>query len=311
MAESSIPVDLFNPGQVFACLGLLELADQLLGDAHGAFDWSDATKVCFRVRASGTEQPVDRAIAFLRNATVTSYSPFHLERKDWLTSWGPEPIQINTDREPFPFPSPDSPATLPARLSCDDKHFDLIHWGDDLQSSGRDNVKFWAGSRGYPGAALAQDAIDLIKTMPTNITVDPLNASARQSSSFRFDWRRDYIPMEIGFSLNTHSGDRFCTVGYPVVEMLAAIGLSFARPKRIKKLEYHYGVVSGPNDKPLLDPIFLRAALGSASLPFSQRSFKMKLGWPGKEGQARCITTVEDLSESRHSTQTTTNKPRS
>ncbi len=33
MAESSIPVDLFNPGQVFACLGFLEAADVLCGDA--------------------------------------------------------------------------------------------------------------------------------------------------------------------------------------------------------------------------------------------------------------------------------------
>lgn len=298
MAESSIPVDLYNPGQVFACLGLLELADLLLGNAQGAFDWSDPTKTFFRVAALGDESPVECAIDFLRKASVTSYSPHRLESKDWLTSWGPEPVQINTDREPFPFPIPESPATLPARLSSGEHHFDLIHWGDDLRSSGRDNVKFWAGSRGYPGAALAHDALALIKTMPADITADPLNASERQSSSFRFDWRRDYIPMEIGFSLNAHSGDRFCTVGYPVVEMLAAIGLSFARPKCIKKLEYHYAVVSVPAGKPLLDPVFLRAALGVAALPFSQRSFKMKLGWPGKEGQARCITTVEDLSES-------------
>lgn len=298
MAESSIPVDLYNPGQVFACLGLVELSDQLIGDARGAFDWSDPTRTCFRVSALEDENPVDRVVTFLRNASVTAYSPFHLERKDWLTSWGPEPTQINTDREPFPFPIPESPATLPARVSSGEHCFNIIHWGDDLRSSGRDNVKFWAGSRGYPGAALAQDALALIKKMPADITTDPLNASARQSSSFRFDWRRDYIPMEIGFSLNAHSGDRFCTVGYPIVEILAAIGLSFARPKRITKLEYHYRVVSAPEGKPLLDPIFLRAALGTATLPFCQRSFKMKLGWPGKENQARCITTVEDLSGS-------------
>ena len=37
MAESSIPVDLFNPGQVFACLGFLEAADVLCGHAEGRF----------------------------------------------------------------------------------------------------------------------------------------------------------------------------------------------------------------------------------------------------------------------------------
>lgn len=296
MAESSIPVDLFNPGQVFACLGLLELADHLLGDALGAFDWSDETKVCFRIGASGDKKPVESAIAFLRNATVTSHSPSKSELS--TGSWGVTTQQMDVSREPFPFPAPDSPATLPTRLTSGEHHFDIIHWGDDFPSSGRDNVKFWAGAGGYPGAALAQDALALIKAMPADITADPLNASARQSSSFRFDWRRDYIPMEIGFSLNAHSGERFCTVGYPLVEVLAAIGLSFARPKRVSKLEYHYGVASGSEGMPLLDPVFLRAALGVTSLPFSQRSFTMKLGWPGKENQARCITTVEDLSAS-------------
>ena len=32
MAEASIPTDLFNPGQVFACMGFLEAADVLIGD---------------------------------------------------------------------------------------------------------------------------------------------------------------------------------------------------------------------------------------------------------------------------------------
>ena len=41
MGAASIPVDLFNPGQVFACLGFLEAADVLLGDAEGGFDWTD------------------------------------------------------------------------------------------------------------------------------------------------------------------------------------------------------------------------------------------------------------------------------
>ena len=44
MAESTIPVDLRNPGQVFACLGLLEAADVLLGHAVGVFAWGTAAE---------------------------------------------------------------------------------------------------------------------------------------------------------------------------------------------------------------------------------------------------------------------------
>jgi CRISPR-associated protein Csx14 len=293
MAESSIPVDLLNPGQVFACLGLLELADKLLGNAQGAFDWSTEGDARFCVRASGDKCPVRSAIEFFREATVGSISP----SRDAVSTdgWNVATTQLNLNADPFPFPEPDSPATLPARLVSGDCQIEILHWGDDIPSSGRDNVKFWAGAGGYPGAALAQDAIALIKAMQPQITADPLNAPARQSSSFRFDWRRDYVPLDIGFSLNAHSGDRFCPVGYPVVEILAAIGLTHARPKRITKLEYRYGIVSSA-DGAVLDPIFHRAALGVAPLPFPQRVFQMNLGWPGKENQARCITTVKELS---------------
>ena len=57
MAEASIPVDIFNPGQVFACLGLIEVADVLLSDAEGAFDWNDGTHVRFWLRARGEASP--------------------------------------------------------------------------------------------------------------------------------------------------------------------------------------------------------------------------------------------------------------
>ena len=127
---------------------------------------------------------------------------------------------------------------------------------------------------------------------------DPLNLWAEQSSSFRLDWRRDYIPLDIGFSINNHANKRFTTIGYPVVEILAAIGLTHARPECISKLKYRYGVLGVTSDSDLFSQLFFRASLGASDLPFPQRTFRMNLGWPGKEGQARCITTVyEELSD--------------
>jgi CRISPR-associated protein Csb3 len=292
MAESSIPVDLLNPGQVFACLGLLELADRLLGNAYGAFDWNEQGVASFRVQVPGDNCPVRSAIGFFRNAAVRSISPSLNSLS--TNGWNVVTTQINPNTDPFPFPKPDSPATLPALLIAGDCSVEILHWGDSIPTSGRDNVKFWAGAGGYPGVALAQDALVLIRDMPADVEADPLNASSRQSSSFRFDLRRDYVPLDIGFSLNVHSGDRFCPVGYPLVEILAAIGLTNARPKRISKLEYRYEITFTA-DGTLLDPIFHRAALGGAPLPFPRRSFQMILGWPGKENQARCITTVQEL----------------
>jgi CRISPR-associated protein Csx14 len=117
------------------------------------------------------------------------------------------------------------------------------------------------------------------------------------SSSFRFDWRRDYIPIDAGFSLNMHSG--MLPRGYPLVEILAAIGLSHARPRRVTKLEYRYAVAGRSasqqdEESALLPALFVRAALGAAELPFPTRNFTMQLDWPGQENQARCITTVRE-----------------
>ena len=75
MAEASIPVDLFNPGQVFACLGFLEAADVLLGDAEGGFDWSDEVHIRFILRAGAHENPFAVVLKFLAEAEVRRCAP--------------------------------------------------------------------------------------------------------------------------------------------------------------------------------------------------------------------------------------------
>ncbi len=294
MADAAVPVDLFNPGQVFACLGLVEVADELLGDAEGTFDWSDADKVCFRLRAKGNESPVARVMAFLDGASAVAIAPDRsLASEAWKTAWGPAPTPVPRGHG-YPFPDPPSPATLVCRLSDGEHHINIEHYGDATE---RDNVKFWAGAGGYPGAALARDALALVSGRAVGASLDPFALSAPQSSSFRLDWRRDYVPIDSGFSLNSHSN--MAPVGYPLVELLAAIGLTHARPlrpDRRNKLVYRY-VVAGrarTDDTFWLSLPILRASLGVSTLPFPTRCFRMLLDWPGQEGQARSITTVTE-----------------
>ncbi len=284
MAEAAIPVDLFNPGQVFACLGFLEAAEILLGEAEGGFDWSDETNVKFRLRAQGAENPVAAVLAFLAEAEVKTVAPLRSEHR--TEKWN-VPTALLREGDPFPFPDPPSPATLPACLWVGTRSLMLDHWGD---ATVRDNVKFWAGAAGYPGAALARDALALARPKPESALADPFAVSAPQSSSFRFEWRRDYIPIDAGFSPNEHG--QITMMGYPLTEVLAAVGLAHARPQRLTKLEYRYGVASGGIADVRLDPMFLRVALGCSQLPFPQRTFRMQLGWPGQENQARCILNV-------------------
>lgn len=298
MAEASIPVDLLNPGQVFACLGIAESADVLLENAEGGFDWTNESDIRFRLRADGDLNPVATVLDFLAGCHVSTVSPDC--KKLSTDKWRIDTLQLQ-DEEPFPYPAPNSPATLPAVLTHETTGVSITidYWADGTKYTSRDNVKFWAGAAGYPGAGLARDAVRSIRGLFSEAVSDPFSVEAEQSSSFRLDWRRDYIPIEIGFSINNHargryggSGPPIVMIGYPLVELLGAIGLQHARPARISKLDYRYGVIGMPAGGTLFPLSFLRAALGVSDLPFSGRVFRMNLGWPGKEGQARCVTTV-------------------
>jgi CRISPR-associated protein Csx14 len=294
VAEACIPVDPLNPGQVFACIGLAEAADVLLGHAEAVFDWTDSAATVFRLRTGGDESPVLRVLRFLDSAEARAVAPTGSPNAGgWNASWGPAPDGADRDGG-YPFPDPPSPATLVCRLSDGSAALTLDHWGD---ATDRDNVKFWAGAGGYPGAGLARDALEAIRGTAANAAADPFALGAPQSSSFRLDWRRDYIPIHAGFSLNAHGNIE--TVGFPLVELLGALGLSHARPHRPDrrdKLAYAYAICGRArhDDTWWLPLPLLRAALGGAALPFPTRRFRMLLDWPGKEGQARSITTVTE-----------------
>jgi CRISPR-associated protein Csx14 len=290
MARSSIPVDLFNPGQVFACLGLLETANQLLGGARAGFDWRHHDGVVFYLEVAGEEKPIEFSLAFLASAQVEILIPTGSSPPE--KTWGLKVTHPPED-DLYPFLVPDSNAALPAAItghlpSGKAKRLIIDHWMD---STKRDTVKLWAGAQGKLGAAFFNDALELAQ--PNLNTVDPFNISAPQSGSLRFDWRRDYTALDAGFSPNEHKSS-MSMVGYPIVEMFAAIGLGNARPLRVGygKLEYRYRVLGVTDSNTLFDPIFLRAALGCADLNFPCRDFLMQLDWPGQENQARCIVNV-------------------
>ena len=289
MAQAEIPVDLLNPGQVFACLGFMEAAEILCGPCEGGFVYSGSeTLAQFRWRVQGDADPARCTLDFLARAEARGIAPqgSELSTKKWK-------VETSDGGEIYPAPVPDSPATLASIVTDGEHEIPIEHWLDGPHN-GRENVKFWAGSGGYPGAALARDALEIVAAQGANriadVAVNPFAFTAAMSSSFRFDWRRDYVPFDAGFSLNEHGS--MTTVGYPLVELLAAIGLQHARPERPErrnKLLYRYGVVGA-----ILPTAFARAALGAAKLGFPHRTFRMRLDWPGQEGQARCIVETRE-----------------
>lgn len=298
-SKSTIPVDVLNPGQVFACYGLIELAELLCGDVRAGF-----VDDRFVIEARGEVAPVKAAIDFIAASKTFVLLPKGLasDSPPWKWSWKPLGLEESQSDE-YASRAPGAPAKLVARLKNGARHVDIAHWAEE-DRTGRDNVKFWAGAGGMPGVVMIESAIDLTRRETAHAHADPLNFQRPQSSSLRFDWRSGYIPMDTGWSLNNHPKTQ--NAGYPLVDVLAAIGLSNARPRAVReqaeccakrwcKLHYRYGVPQGEGHRPL----FLRAALGGALAGFCRREFQIELGWPGKPGQARTIVGVTEVKAMR------------
>lgn len=305
MATATIPVDLTNPGQVFACLGFMEAAEILCGPCTGRFGYeSSETQTAFTLDAEGSGDPTAAVVGFLARAEAKAIAPHGSDLS--TEKWGVETITSPnaTDNDvagdnalgtEFPCPVPDSPAALPIILSDDADAIPVGHWADNLDKSGRDNVKLWAGMSGKPGAAVFAEMLRPVAALGGNmmstIAQDPFSFSEPLSSGLRLDWRRDYIALDAGFSPNDHKAS-MRMVGYPLVELLAAIGLEHARPNRPDrrdKLAYRYGV-----SNVALPTVFARALLGAQGLGFPCRTFRIRLGWPGQENQARCIIDAQE-----------------
>lgn len=296
MAEARIPVDLINPGQIFACLGFLEAADVLLGEAEGGFDWTEPARPLFIILAAGLANPVEEVLSFLAGARVDRWTPKDYSddgvvKKNERTlpdgDWQP------LDPETFPSPSGDR-MSLPIRLSAPDKPAVVLgHWAD---GSSRENFKLYAGNRS--AADIARNMLFGVRDKPRKnqtlgslknkgivqlwderriaLVERPFHEVTPMGGSFNFDPRGAWTAIDAGYSPNDQSHD---IAASPVVEFLAAWGLENARPSpdpsqnRIAR----YTVWGS-----ILPLILARCALvgGIPSIP--SRHFRFRLNLSGK-----------------------------
>jgi CRISPR-associated protein Csx14 len=275
MAQASIPVDLFNPGQVFACMGFLEAADVLLGHAEGGFDWAKESEARFEVRAGGTASPVDAVLEFLIKA----------QRERLAPEGYADPQPANNDANDsksdgllclvaaFPAPEADRLA-LPLRFKRDGHELDVSHWCDE---SSRNSFKLFAGQQRSAAIASQMQAAmrELWENHQSDLLSDPLGLTVPLGgSSFKFDARKAWTAIDAGYSPDEQSQR---VEASPVVEMLAAIGLEHARPDEFETREVRYGAWTG-----LLPAALARPALGGARVGVPIRIFRFTLDLAGK-----------------------------
>jgi len=302
MAEASIPVDLLNPGQVFACLGFLEAADALLGDAEGGFDWTDAGNVKFHLSAAGADNPFAVVLEFLAQARPERWGPIgYIDTdEDGDTSDNDEisddgaPDDGNTPldlSEIFPASKGDR-LKLPIRLGGESYPvIALGHWAD---GSGRTTFKLYSGNRSADGIAKAMlqgarkkpkktQAVGDLKTKGVSrlwqeqrdaMIERPLDVLTPMGGSFNFDPRGAWTAIDAGYSLNDQ---KHLVSASPVVEFLAAWGLENVRPDEFATRKVRYSVWGLK-----LPPMLARVALigGVSALP--QKCFHFELALSGK-----------------------------
>jgi len=299
MAEASIPVDLFNPGQVFACMGFLEVADVLLGDAKGGFDWTKDADARFAVRVDGTENPVRVVLEFLAKAEVRACAPRGKrettpadeghEEEEEAAAMAPEVLDT------FPASRGD-PMALPVRLvsraggRC--AGVSISHWADE---STRNNFKLYAGNRSaasivramlqgtrkktsgndaQPGRIRTRGVADLWKEHLGDMIERPFDVLTPMGGSFNFDPRGAWTAIDAGYSPNDQ---KHSVEASPVVEILAAIGLEHSRPDEFETRDVRYGVWQG-----LLPLVLARPALGGVRVGAPMRVFRFALDLAGK-----------------------------
>jgi CRISPR-associated protein Csb3 len=220
-----INVDPANPGQFFACCGLLELADRLSGSARGYFSPSGEEFVI-----DSAEGPKDGMAEVLR----TELSSCSIQST--LTEAGTNSLRKLLNQKKSSRTPEDE--TEKQRLSelwereriCLSKPFDLwIDWWSDTRSGGS-RFKTWAGK---------QLVIDIVRGMQAGIrgnhwkSVPTANWLCQAVSDgslplyFDSDIGRQSASLDVGFStdaLEMRSGTR------PMVELAAFAGLQRFRP---------------------------------------------------------------------------------
>lgn len=220
MPTISIPVDVTNPGQFFACCGLFELADRLWPGAEAWFD-GEAAHSRFHILALKSRQGLNAAdgptlCELLSNACALRFDVGN----DEGSSDGADQGDDDSLLDPIVIQSP-------VQL--------ILDWWSDK------SIKPWAGSmkeRSIFNAMLR--AIDPANSDPMNdakpvfAPSEPVGAGKRakkpkKKEPFYFDCRRgsNAHPLDSGFSPDTHHMLSYC---FPAVEAMCFVGLQRARP---------------------------------------------------------------------------------
>lgn len=299
MSRASIPVDLFNPGQVFACLGFMEVAEVILGSTQGGFDWISNGGARFYLEAPDSHNPFAVVLDYVSdvNTSVEWLSPDRaIKERDGGDTIVIEGISASKIPKPAYLP-----ARLRRRLDDSDAIVTFGYWADD---SSRFSVILKKSTNGASSHVRFHNGLSAIREHDLSAAVsDPMNLSSRTDSLFRLDPRGSVDPINAGTSPDKlrKGGIDVRVVTYPICEIMAVIGLENSRPwieEQGRSAAFSYrawgGRVTSESEEFGMLPIeFARAAIAT-ELPFIESRKFIVRHEEVKSGGDRKITNVTE-----------------
>lgn len=225
----TVAVDPTNPGQFFACCGLLELADRLWPGAEGWFGEGGRE---FHVACAGTLLELVAAIGGAELTIIHEDDPYS---------------------SPFTIGKPFRPLS--------------IDWWETDQTGAKD-LKVWAGTMESHGIAHAMqhamknDRFHHPDLLDVGMVVMNPDDSGKKKEPYYYDARRapNAHSRDVGFSANDLG---VTSTAFPAVELLCIVGLQVARPAFTKESRI-YDYFTWPI--PLSPNLLLAASTGNLGI---------------------------------------------
>jgi CRISPR-associated protein Csb3 len=239
----AVPVDPANPGQFFACCGLLELATLMDAQAEAWFSdgqFNVVSTVLFGDVISRLRQTtVDNTMTAAQKARLDELSKMKKKDRESIDSAEEEKKSLESLRR-------ESPIVLAGGISL------LIDWFTDGFAGGS-RFKTWAGQ---------QSVIEIARAMHGGLS----GAHITDESTLWNNARRIGLPfffdsdlgaqgsaLDIGFSFDPLSGTegtRIEMASRPALELLAFIGLQRFRPREVTR-KNRFVYVAWPSPLPV------------------------------------------------------------
>lgn len=233
--EIAVRVDLSNPGQYFACCGLLELAYRI---SKGVESWFENGS--FRLRGATTAEDLMTAIRECEIANIMTEE--QLARRESLRQMGKKALKANPalDEEKKALDGiwRESPVLFGQPFSL------RVDWYLDGRSGGA-RFKTWAGQQSIIDIVTGLRAVIPPPETEAGRWLEAISTSDCMPLNFDSNLGGAGADVDIGFSFDPLKPIGLRVSMRPAIELLAFVGLQRFRPAVLDD-EWEYGVWSQP-----------------------------------------------------------------